>query len=95
MNTVTVWNRGSTNYAQNAFVRANGTDTAQFDTEAEALAAMNSVVNSSLIERAVVEGPKGRLTWERYIAGCGCDASECNTCEHTGGCPGNDDLDDE
>lgn len=95
MITMKVWNRGSSNYDNNPFVREHGTESGQFDTEAEALAAMSSIINSPLIERAVIEGPKGRITWERDIAGCGCDASECDTCEYTDDCLGDDDVNKE
>lgn len=65
MHTLTVWNRESTNFNANAFVRANGTGRCPVETEVQALDLMSTTIHNPGIDRAVLESPNGRLPWEK------------------------------
>lgn len=66
MYTVTVWNKTSTNFDANAFVNANGTDRVEVESRREALYLMVTLIHASIIDRAILEGPEGLLTWQQH-----------------------------
>jgi len=105
MNVLTVWNKTSTNFNANAFVRANGTDRQEVESEDSALRLMGRMIHSVEIDRAILETPKGRLTWEVHQQDepkeCGdhhqCDGFNCgcDECQHCQDCQWNDDNEDD
>jgi len=92
MNIITVWNRKSTNFGTNAFVRANGTNRYEVESEDGALWIMGRMIHDASVDRAILETPRGRLTWEVHQQDEpeGCDCPECDDDCDCGGCPGND-----
>ncbi len=65
---ITLWNRNSTNFGQNSFVRLNGTESFDIQVEANALACMMIAVRTSSIQGATMEGPGGTLSWQKTPA---------------------------
>lgn len=62
---ITFWNRSSTNFGQNSFVRRHGTDSFGIEIEANALACMMGAVRNPDIQQATMSGPQGTLTWSK------------------------------
>ena len=62
---ITFWNRTSTNFGKNSFVRHHGTDTFNIQIEANALACMMSAVRNPDIQSAMMEGVNGTLSWTK------------------------------
>jgi len=78
MFTITFWNRTSTNFGKNAFVRQHGTDTFGIAVEANALACMMTAVRNPDIESATMEGPQGTLSWTKNQPPVLDPADECD-----------------
>ncbi|RLC82072.1 MAG: hypothetical protein DRJ03_19535 [Chloroflexi bacterium] len=92
MSLATVWNKESTNYGANPFVRKHGTSQFEVESEAQAMSLISEAVNNPAIDRLDLELATGKLTWVRDQRPlCGCD--ECSDECDCGGCPGNDDED--
>ena len=62
---ITLWNRKSTNFGKNSFVRLNGTDTTNIQVEANALACMMIAIRNPDIQGATMDGPEGTLCWTK------------------------------
>lgn len=94
MHIITIWNKTSSNYGANKFVRVHGTETVRVESEHVALRLIVSLINRSEISMVVLEGSKGYLTWKRHQDNpCNdCEASgyDCDTCDHNS-CNDNDD----
>lgn len=76
---VTIWNKGSTNYGANAFVKSHGTGNVKMTSEAAAIRYMSILTQDPLIDSVVINGPVGRLTWVRQdneVDGM-CSCGEC------------------
>lgn len=96
---ITLWNRNSTDFGKNSFVRLNGTDSFTIKVEANALACMMSAVRNPAIQRATMNGPQGTLSWTksniedfrhfpRPTTSHSDPADECDYCEeYTNTCP--------
>lgn len=78
MHTLTVWNKQSTNYDANEFVKVFGTNRIEIESEDEALRMMGSLIHNPTIDRIVFEGPKGHLTWVQHQRNesCECDCGD-------------------
>jgi hypothetical protein len=84
MSKATVWNRDSTNYDSNEFVRQRGTDQFEVSSEDEALRLIIECVQNPAIERLELELEIGLITWERNSqpddCDCGC-TGDCSNCQ--------------
>ena len=76
MHTVTVWNKRSTNFNTNAFVRTHGTNRTNPDSEAQALRLMGHMIHDPCVSRLVYDGPNGCLTWVQKQPDEPCDYCE-------------------
>lgn len=109
MYTISIWNRGSANHGTNAFVKTHGTATVQMITESAAMQYVTHLTEDPLIDNIVVEGPLGRLTWQRNavptvdedvcdcygcIHGEQCRHDEFDTCDSNYGGPSDEDDQD-
>jgi len=108
MYTITIWNKKSTNFDSNEFVRKNGTERINIESRAQAAYTMIELIGNEAIHKAILSGHSGRLIWERPLAddqeisqhyGNGCNCSKCRDCdddecdEDDYGCPREDDDD--
>jgi len=87
---ITIWNRTSTNFNQNSFVRQHGTDSFNIVIEANALACMMTAVRSSDIQKATLEGPHGTLSWTKSQPPVLDPADECDYNNEEFGCDDQD-----
>lgn len=78
MYTLRIWNKKSTNFDKNSFVRHNGTDSTEINSQYEALARMSSLIHDPDIAKAVMGGPMGTLQWIQNPA---YDPNLCNECD--------------
>lgn len=62
---ITFWNRKSTNFGKNSFVRLNGTESFNIQVEANALACIMGAVRNPDIQSATMDGPQGTLSWTK------------------------------
>lgn len=62
---ITFWNRNSTNFGKNSFVRLHGTESFNINIEANALACMVLAVKNPDIQSATMHGPTGCLSWTK------------------------------
>lgn len=62
---ITFWNRHSTNFEKNSFVRQHGTESFPVTIEANALSCMMLAVRNPAIQKATMTGPYGCLSWTK------------------------------
>lgn len=84
MNMVTVWDRNSTNYNQNEFVRHNGTDSFEINSEKEALKLISHAVSKESIESLEIVLSTGRIVWTRddWLPDSICECDSCNESQY-------------
>jgi len=98
MHKITVWNKRSTNFDANAFVRVNGTNQIEIESENRALRLMGHLIHNPQIDKAILTTPKGRISWAQHRKDESPKCGECpgNNCD---GCPydevDNTDLDND
>ena len=85
---ITLWNRHSTNFGKNSFVRLNGTESFDITIEANALACMMSAVRNPAIQGATMDGPYGCLSWTKNPPPVLDPVDECDYEEDSGECDG-------
>lgn len=78
MYVITMWNRRSTNFGKNSFVRQHGTDSFGIEVEANALACMMTAVRNPDIQSATMDGPTGTLSWTEKPLPMPDPADECD-----------------
>lgn len=83
MGMVRIWNTKSTNYNANSFVRENGTDSFEIDSEARAMRMLREAILSKDFERFELDLVGGRISWVRTHPD---KKPQCNCGEQ--GCPG-------
>lgn len=77
MNIATVWNKRSTNYGANSFVRENGTGSVEFESTEQAMLMLSEAVRIKTVERLDLILAEGRITWVREHQ---CEICNCEDC---------------
>lgn len=97
MYTITTWNKTSTNFDVNAFVKEHGTGSIQFKSEDAALQWMARMIDDKEIIKAKLVGPKGSLIWTNTCIDNGPDDEPCDCygCVHGGVCRYDDSMCDD
>lgn len=82
MNTAKVWNRESSNYGENNFVKANGTGFMYLGDEDEAIRLITEAVANPDIQKLELSMTDGRIIWVRNAEDDGsyCECGECSRC---------------
>lgn len=76
MHTLTVWDKRSTNFNANAFVKTHGTNSINPTSENQALRLMGCMIHDPQVTRAVYDGPRGCLTWTQHSQDESCECDE-------------------
>lgn len=78
MFTIIIWDRTSPNFGQNMFAEQKGTNTICTMSEDEAMYAMARCIHNPNVDKAILDGPNGRMTWNQHQGvGENCDYCSC------------------
>lgn len=80
MSKVTIWNKASTNYNENEFVKENGTSEFEVENEKEELQLLIEAIHNPDIERLDIVSDVGQIFWIRSCDSDDemCQCSDCN-----------------
>ena len=82
----TIWNKNSTNYDANPFVREHGTNSFELQSDLHAIRLLHAVINNKSIDRLDLELENGHLSWSRMPT---LELGKCeDDCDDSGNCPG-------
>lgn len=82
----TIWNKNSTNYDANPYVREHGTNSFRLQSDLHAMRFLRAVINNESIERLDLDLTNGHISWSR-IPSCKSESCE-DDCDSDDSCPG-------